>query len=70
MDLGLIGQAVVMFAVTNVDDIVVLALFFSARLLGIAGAPPGSSPDSISGLPRSWPSRSSARSASACYPPL
>jgi cadmium resistance protein CadD (predicted permease) len=29
VDLRLIGQAVVMFAVTNVDDIVLLALFFS-----------------------------------------
>lgn len=28
MDLGLIGQAVGMFAVTNVDDIVILAVFF------------------------------------------
>ncbi|SDM87690.1 Cadmium resistance protein CadD, predicted permease [Lentzea albidocapillata subsp. violacea] len=29
MELGLVGQAVGMFAVTNVDDIVILALFFS-----------------------------------------
>lgn len=29
MDLGAIGQAVGLFAVTNVDDIVVLALFFA-----------------------------------------
>jgi len=29
VDLGLLGQAVGMFAVTNVDDIVILALFFS-----------------------------------------
>ena len=28
MDLGLVGQAVGMFAVTNVDDIVILAVFF------------------------------------------
>jgi cadmium resistance protein CadD (predicted permease) len=28
MDLGLIGQAVGMFAVTNVDDLVILAVFF------------------------------------------
>ncbi|MET0136720.1 MAG: cadmium resistance transporter [Kibdelosporangium sp.] len=33
MDLGLLGQAVGMFAVTNIDDIVILALFF-----GQAGA--------------------------------
>ncbi|WP_433371393.1 cadmium resistance transporter [Actinoplanes sp. CA-142083] len=29
MSLGIIGQAAVLFAVTNVDDIVVLALFFA-----------------------------------------
>ncbi|WP_158852088.1 cadmium resistance transporter [Saccharothrix deserti] len=28
MDLGLLGQAVGMFAVTNIDDILILALFF------------------------------------------
>ncbi|MET0233309.1 MAG: cadmium resistance transporter [Kibdelosporangium sp.] len=47
MDLGLIGQAVGMFAVTNVDDIVLLALFFgqggsvprvvAGQYLGFAG---------------------------------
>ncbi|GHD23716.1 cadmium resistance transporter [Streptomyces galbus] len=29
MDLGIVGQAVGLFAVTNIDDIVVLALFFA-----------------------------------------
>jgi len=29
MDLGLLGQAAGMFAVTNIDDILILALFFS-----------------------------------------
>ncbi|MYS84686.1 cadmium resistance transporter [Embleya scabrispora] len=29
MDLGIVGQAVGLFAVTNVDDIVILALFFA-----------------------------------------
>ncbi|HEX7307701.1 cadmium resistance transporter [Lentzea sp.] len=29
MDLGVVGQAAGMFAVTNVDDLVILALFFS-----------------------------------------
>jgi cadmium resistance protein CadD (predicted permease) len=29
MNVGLVGQAVGMFAVTNIDDIVILALFFS-----------------------------------------
>lgn len=29
MDLGIVGQAVGLFAVTNIDDLVVLALFFA-----------------------------------------
>ncbi|WP_455753441.1 hypothetical protein [Streptomyces hydrogenans] len=29
MDLGIIGQAAGLFAVTNIDDILILALFFS-----------------------------------------
>ncbi|MCP3804610.1 cadmium resistance transporter [Allokutzneria sp. A3M-2-11 16] len=37
MDLGLIGQAVGMFAVTNVDDIVILSVFFG-RAAGPRGA--------------------------------
>ncbi|MEV8376747.1 cadmium resistance transporter [Kribbella sp. NPDC056861] len=39
MSLGVVGQAIGMFAVTNVDDLVVLALFFGqARGGGRAGA--------------------------------
>ncbi|MFG1816979.1 cadmium resistance transporter [Kribbella sp. NPDC049174] len=39
MDLGVVGQAVGMFAVTNVDDLVVLAVFFGqAHRDGRAGA--------------------------------
>jgi cadmium resistance protein CadD (predicted permease) len=39
MDLGLLGQAVGMFAVTNIDDILILALFFGqASGAGRAGA--------------------------------
>ncbi|WP_119726524.1 cadmium resistance transporter [Thermomonospora amylolytica] len=37
MDVGVIGQAAGLFAVTNVDDIVILALFF-ARSAGRRGA--------------------------------
>lgn len=37
MDLGIIGQAAGLFAVTNVDDLVVLALFF-ARGAGLPGS--------------------------------
>lgn len=29
MDLGIIGQAAGLFAVTNIDDILILALFFA-----------------------------------------
>ncbi|MFG3099079.1 hypothetical protein ACGFZL_00855 [Streptomyces sp. NPDC048182] len=29
MNLGIIGQAAALFAVTNIDDILVLALFFA-----------------------------------------
>ncbi|MFD5721580.1 hypothetical protein [Streptomyces sp. NPDC127036] len=29
MDLGIIGQAAGVFAVTNIDDILILALFFA-----------------------------------------
>ncbi|XVV06681.1 cadmium resistance transporter [Actinosynnema sp. CA-248983] len=39
MDLGLLGRAVGMFAVTNIDDILILALFFGqAAAAGRAGA--------------------------------
>lgn len=39
MDLGLLGRAAGMFAVTNIDDIVILALFFGqAARAGRAGA--------------------------------
>lgn len=37
MNVGLIGQAVGLFAVTNIDDIVILALFFG-QAVGRAGA--------------------------------
>src|SRR3954471_24586093 len=37
MDVGLIGQAAGLFAVTNIDDIVILAVFFG-RTAGRAGA--------------------------------
>lgn len=36
MELGLIGQAVGVFAVTNIDDILILALFFG-QLAGVRG---------------------------------
>lgn len=38
MSFGLIGQAVALFAVTNIDDIIVLTVFFGQAASGRAGA--------------------------------
>lgn len=51
-------QAIGLFLVTNIDDIIVLSLFF-ARGAEPAEQRPPSRPDNISVSERSWPRRSS-----------
>ena len=80
MAAGVIGQAAGLFAVTNIDDIVILALFFAQgagqprrdladdRWRSTSGSPPSSpSPPSAAFGARFLP-RSPSSPTSACYP--
>ena len=58
MSLGLIGQAVALFALTNIDDIIVLSVFFGQSSGRWAASE--SSSASTSALPASSPPPSSA----------
>ncbi|MFD9407170.1 hypothetical protein ACFWBN_09155 [Streptomyces sp. NPDC059989] len=55
MDPGIIGQAAGLFAVTNIDDILILARCSSPREPGTAAPPAASCSASTWGSPRSWP---------------
>ena len=58
MNANIVAEAAGLFAVTNVDDIVILSLFFGRSAghgtgRGSTGQPGGSSPGSTSASPRS-----------------